>query len=44
MRDRYVLTYTPDGVSRSGWHALSVKLTRTHGDVVARPGYWVRSR
>jgi len=43
MRDRYVMTYTPDGVSRAGWHALSVKLTRTHGDVVARPGYWVSS-
>ena len=26
MRDRYVLTYTPNGVSRPGWHALSVKL------------------
>ena len=44
MRDRYVLTYTPSGVSRSGWHALRVKLVRTHGDVVARPGYWVSSR
>jgi len=44
MRDRYVLTYTPDGVGRSGWHALSVKLVRPDGDVVARPGYWVRSR
>jgi VWFA-related protein len=44
MRDRYVLTYTPDGVSRSGWHALSVKLARTSADIVARPGYWVRSR
>ena len=44
MRDRYVLTYTPTGVSRSGWHALGVKLARTNGDVVARPGYWVSSR
>jgi VWFA-related protein len=44
MRDRYILTYTPDGVSRSGWHALSVRLARTDGDVVARPGYWVSSR
>jgi Ca-activated chloride channel family protein len=44
MRDRYVLTYTPEGVSRSGWHALSVELERTHGNVVARPGYWVNSR
>jgi Ca-activated chloride channel family protein len=44
MRDRYVLTYTPGGGSRSGWHALSVKLVRTDGDVVARPGYWVSPR
>jgi VWFA-related protein len=44
MRDRYVLTYTPGGVSRTGWHALHVKLVRTHGDVLARPGYWVNSR
>jgi Ca-activated chloride channel family protein len=44
MRDRYVLSYTPDGVSRRGWHALDVKLARAKGDVVARPGYWVRSR
>ncbi len=44
MRDRYVLTYTPSGVSRPGWHALGVKLARTHADVVARPGYWASSR
>ncbi len=44
MRDRYVLTYTPGGVGQPGWHAVSVTLTRTRGDVVARPGYWVRSR
>ena len=39
-----VLTYTPDGVSRSGRHTLSVNLTRAKGDIVARPGYWVSSR
>jgi len=44
MRDRYVLTYTPSGVSHAGWHALNVKLARGNADVVARPGYWVRSR
>ena len=44
MRDRYVLAYTPDGVSRSGRHTLSVNLTRAKGDIVARPGYWVLSR
>jgi VWFA-related protein len=44
MRDRYVLTYTPSGVNHAGWHALNVKLARASADVVARPGYWVRSR
>jgi VWFA-related protein len=44
MRDRYVLTYTPSGVSHAGWHALHVKLVRAHGDVLARPGYRVSSR
>jgi uncharacterized protein YegL len=43
MRDRYVLSYTPSGVSRPGWHALNVKLARASADVVARPGYWVSS-
>jgi VWFA-related protein len=43
MRDRYVLTYTPSGVSRPGWHALNVKLARASADVVARPGYWINS-
>ncbi len=43
MRDGYVLTYTPSGVSRPGWHALSVELAAKKGDVVARPGYWVGS-
>jgi VWFA-related protein len=40
MRERYVISYAPQGVSRLGWHVLSVKLARTHGNVVARPGYW----
>jgi len=40
----YVLAYTPDGVSRSGRHTLSVNLTRAKGNIVARPGYWVSSR
>ena len=35
MRDRYVLTYTPSGVSRPGWHALRVK---------AGSGTWGRRR
>jgi VWFA-related protein len=41
MRARYLLTYTPSGVSRSGWHELKVKLKNGGADVTARPGYFV---
>jgi len=42
MRSRYLLTYYPHDVSRTGWHALSVRLKDKAGKVVARPGYIVR--
>lgn len=41
MKTRYVLSYTPQGIPRGGWHALDVKLTRGRGDVIARRGYFV---
>jgi VWFA-related protein len=41
MRARYLLTYTPKGVAREGWHALKVSLQNARGDVTARPGYFV---
>jgi VWFA-related protein len=41
MRARYLLTYTPNGVSRPGWHELKVKLKTGGADVTARPGYFV---
>jgi Ca-activated chloride channel homolog len=41
MRARYLLTYTPTGVSRPGWHELKVKLKTGAADVTARPGYFV---
>ncbi len=41
MKTRYVLSYTPEGVERQGWHALSVKLTKHDADVTARRGYFV---
>jgi len=40
VRNRYVLSYTPEGVERGGWHPLAVRLRRSKGDVLARPGYW----
>lgn len=41
MRARYTLTYVPENVERSGWHAIEVTLTRRHGKVTARAGYFV---
>jgi VWFA-related protein len=41
MRARYLLTYTPNGIAREGWHTLKVTLQNARGDVTARPGYFV---
>jgi Ca-activated chloride channel homolog len=40
FRDRYVLSYTPTGVSPTGWHRLDVKLKANSGTVTARRGYF----
>jgi VWFA-related protein len=40
FRDRYVLSYTPAGVSPTGWHRLDVKLKGKPGKVTARRGYF----
>ncbi len=40
FRERYVLSYTPAGVSPTGWHRLDVKLKVTSGKVTARRGYF----
>jgi VWFA-related protein len=42
IRSRYLLTYTPGSPPRQGWHPLQVKLKRGKGQVIARPGYFVR--
>jgi Ca-activated chloride channel family protein len=39
FRHRYLLSYTPRGVSRGGWHAIKVRLKKHRGKVEARPGY-----
>ena len=41
FRHRYLVSYTPTGVSSTGWHALAVKVKqRANGVLVkARPGY-----
>ena len=41
MRARYLLSYTPHGVSNRGWHELEVTLTNGRADITARPGYFV---
>jgi len=44
FRQRYVLTYTPTGVSEPGWHELSVRVKRRGASVRVRPGYQVNPR
>ncbi len=39
FRQRYLVTYTPRGVSDSGWHALDVQVKNRPVKVRARPGY-----
>lgn len=42
FRTSYVLRYTPEGVARSGWHDVHVRVTKGNGKYVvrARRGYW----
>ena len=41
MRARYLITYSPHGVQKPGWHTLKVKLKDGNAEVTARPGYFV---
>jgi hypothetical protein len=38
-RERYLISYTPTGVSRGGWHAVIVRVPGRRAEVRARPGY-----
>ena len=42
FRRRYLISFTPTGVGKDGWHKLSVKV-KGGGEVRARPGYWAGS-
>jgi Ca-activated chloride channel family protein len=42
FRTRYVLTYTPAGVARPGWHRVSVRLKGRPAVLTYREGYWAR--
>lgn len=39
FRQRYLLSYSPAGVARGGWHRLEVRLKGRRRTVKARPGY-----
>jgi Ca-activated chloride channel homolog len=39
FRLRYLVTYTPRGVSGNGWHKLDIRVKRRSATVKARPGY-----
>jgi len=39
FRHRYLVTYTPKGVAKDGWHKLEVRVNRSGARVKARPGY-----
>lgn len=41
MRARYVLTFSPAGPRKPGWHDIKVSLRGQRADVTARPGYFL---
>ena len=43
FRNRYLVSFVPAGVDRTGWHTLSVKV-KGGGDVRGRSGYWADPR
>ncbi len=42
FRQRYLISYSPTGVPRGGWHRLDVRLKGRRAAVRARPGYFDR--
>jgi Ca-activated chloride channel family protein len=40
FRQRYVVSYSPAGVSKDGWHTLQVRVKGRSVPVKARPGYF----
>lgn len=39
FRHRYLISYTPNGVDRGGWHKLDVGIKGRRAAIKARPGY-----
>lgn len=42
FRQRYLLSYSPTGVTKPGWHEIEVRIKRRGMNVRARPGYFAR--
>ena len=42
FRQRYLLSYSPAGVTKPGWHKIEVKVKRRGVTAKARPGYFAR--
>ena len=40
FRMRYLISFSPQGVSRPGWHRIEVRVKRRGASVRARPGYF----
>jgi len=43
FRQRYLLSYSPRGVSKDGWHQIEVRVKSRKATVKARPGYMAGS-
>jgi VWFA-related protein len=39
FRHRYLVSYTPKGVNKDGWHKLDVRVKNRRATIKARPGY-----
>jgi VWFA-related protein len=39
FRHRYLVSYTPRGVAKDGWHKLEVRVKNRRATIKARPGY-----
>ncbi len=43
FRQRYLVSYSPSGVSKDGWHTIEVRVKGRNATVKARPGYFAGS-
>ncbi len=43
FRQRYLVSYSPSGVARGGWHQITVRVKGRRVTVKARPGYYAGS-